>query len=85
MVKNTYFSEWNERQPTSRLSKRSIDPSVDCVACDPPPVDSARPSPDQFEKRLAWFLDDAPGDACATAGKGAYRYRIIHVYDMSRA
>jgi hypothetical protein len=30
-------------------------------------------SEDQFQEHVAWFLEDAPGIQCATAGKGAYR------------
>ena len=30
-------------------------------------------SPADFQENIAWFLDDSPGESCATAGKAAYR------------
>ena len=31
-------------------------------------------SPADFQENIAWFLDDSPGESCATAGKAAYRW-----------
>ena len=30
-------------------------------------------NPAEFQENIAWFLDDSPGESCATAGKAAYR------------
>ena len=30
-------------------------------------------TPAEFQENIAWFLDDSPGESCATAGKAAYR------------
>ena len=27
----------------------------------------------EFQENIAWFLDDSPGESCATSGKAAYR------------
>ena len=34
-------------------------------------------TPAEFQENIAWFLDDSPGESCATAGKAAYRWENL--------
>ena len=47
----------------------------ECVDC-PTRGSTAESSPTEFQEFIAWFLDDSPGESCATAGKAAYRWRF---------
>lgn len=50
----------------------STDTKDTCTACRPLSEKNARPTPEQFEEFLPFFLEDVPGISCSKGGKAAY-------------